>query len=115
STDIWEIKMTPEVVASYNSIAISEAANRIQPSAANAASQRARELKLAGHDVVDLTTGEPDFPTPAHVCEAAYKAMLAGQTRYTAVDGTLELKSAITRKFKRDNQLGYSTNEICVG
>lgn len=106
--------MTPEVVVPTNSIALSDAANRIRTSAANAASQRARELRLAGHDVIDLTTGEPDFPTPDHICEAAHRAMLAGQTRYTAVDGTLELKTAIASKFKRDNDLHYSTNEICV-
>lgn len=93
---------------------LSEAARRIKPSASNAASQRARELSASGRSIVDLTTGEPDFATPAHICEAAIAAMQAGQTRYTTVDGTLQLKQAITQKFLRDNELEYTPQEISV-
>ena len=94
---------------------LSAAVRRIRPSAVNMASQRARELKAQGRNIVDLTTGEPDFATPAHVCEAAIAAMRAGQTRYTTVGGTLELRQAIARKFMRDNSLDYSPAEIFVG
>src|SRR3546814_9624310 len=65
--------------------------------------------------IVDLTTGEPDFETPGHICDAALAAMRAGQTRYTTVDGTLELKQAIARKFRRENGLEYAPQEISVG
>ena len=94
---------------------LSAAVRRIKPSAVNQASQRARELRAQGRSIVDLTTGEPDFATPAHVCEAAAAAMRAGKTRYTAVGGTLELRQAVSRKFKRDNGLDYAPAEIFVG
>ncbi len=94
---------------------LSAAVRRIKTSAVNLASQRVRELKAQGRSIVDLTAGEPDFATPAHVCDAAIAAMHAGQTRYTAVGGTLELRQAIARKFKRDNGLEYAAAEIFVG
>lgn len=94
---------------------LSAAVGRINPSAVNLASQRARELRAQGRSIVDLTTGEPDFPTPVHVCEAAIAAMRAGKTRYTAVGGTLELRQAVSRKFERDNGLDYPPAEIFVG
>jgi aspartate aminotransferase len=88
---------------------------RIVASPSTMAAQRARELKAQGHDIVTLTTGEPDFPTPDHVIEAAYRAMRGGQTRYTTVSGTAELKAAVIEKFRRENGLGYTSGEIMVG
>ncbi len=88
---------------------------RIKPSPTIAVSTKARELKAAGHDVIGLGAGEPDFDTPDHIKEAAYKAIREGQTKYTAVDGTPELKAAIAAKFKRENGLTYNAAEITVG
>src|SRR6186997_787804 len=75
---------------------------RARLTASAAATQRVRELRAAGVDIVALTQGEPDFNTPDHIIEAAYRAMHAGQTHYTPVDGTPELKAAIVEKFHRD-------------
>jgi aspartate aminotransferase len=88
---------------------------RVVTSPSTLAAQRAREMKAAGADIVSLTTGEPDFPTPAHVTEAAFRAARAGQTRYTTVSGTPELKAAIIAKFKRENGLDYATENVIVG
>jgi len=88
---------------------------RIKPSASSTAAQRARELKAQGHDIISLTQGEPDFPTPEHVKEAAYEAMRRDDTRYTNVDGTIELKEAVCAKFRRENGLAYAPDEISVG
>ena len=76
---------------------------RIKPSASSGAAQRARELRAAGRDIVNLGQGEPDFPTPDHIIEAATKAMRAGETRYTDTDGTPQLKEAVAAKFLREN------------
>lgn len=76
--------------------------------------QLGRELKAQGHDVISLSLGEPDFVTPKHICEAAKKAIDEGFTFYTAVPGTLELRKAIAAKFKRDNGLEYSPEQIVV-
>lgn len=89
--------------------------SRIKPSATIAISQKARELKEQGKDVISLGLGEPDFDTPDFIKEAAYKAMKAGDTKYTAVDGTKELKESIIEKFKRDNGLTYTPDQITVG
>jgi aspartate aminotransferase len=89
--------------------------DRIKPSPTIAVTNKARELKAAGHDVIGLGAGEPDFDTPDHVKEAAIKAIRAGQTKYTAVDGTPELKAAIVAKFKRENRLDYTAAQITVG
>ena len=78
---------------------------RIEPSASSVATQRARELRAEGHDIIALTQGQPDFDTPDHVLEAAIDAMYAGETRYTPVMGTPALRDAIRFKFKRDNNL----------
>lgn len=78
------------------------------------AGQRARELRAQGRDIVALTSGEPDFDTPEHVREAAYRAMNAGQTRYTDVGGTVALREASAEKFQRENGLTYTANEIIV-
>ena len=92
-----------------------ERLSRIRPSPTMAVTGRARELKAAGHDVIGLGAGEPDFDTPDHVKEAAIAAIRAGYTKYTAVDGTPELKEAICAKFKRDNSLDYTPAQINVG
>ncbi|MEO9902900.1 pyridoxal phosphate-dependent aminotransferase [Nisaea sp.] len=94
---------------------IADRLGRIKPSPTIAISAKARELKAAGGDVIGLSAGEPDFDTPAHIIEAAIDAMKRGDTRYTDPDGTPELKDAICRKFKRDNNLDYSRNQITVG
>ena len=88
---------------------------RIKPSPTIAVTTKAQELKAAGRDVIGLGAGEPDFDTPANIQEAAIKAIKAGQTRYTAVDGTPALKQAIVAKFKRENNLTYAPNQISVG
>jgi aspartate aminotransferase len=88
---------------------------RVVTSPSTLAAQRAREMKAAGADIVSLTTGEPDFPTPEHVIEAAFRAARAGQTRYTTVSGTPELKQAIIGKFRRENGLEYAAENIIVG
>ncbi|MCB1476257.1 MAG: pyridoxal phosphate-dependent aminotransferase [Rhodobiaceae bacterium] len=89
--------------------------DRVQPSATIAVTNKARELKAAGRDVIGLGAGEPDFDTPENIKEAAIKAIREGQTKYTAVDGTPELKSAIAAKFKRENGLTYDASQISVG
>src|SRR6185295_10927981 len=73
------------------------------------------ELKAAGRDVIGLGAGEPDFDTPENIKEAAIKAIRDGKTKYTAVDGIPELKAAIAAKFKRENNIAYSADEISVG
>ena len=88
---------------------------RVKPSATIAVTNKARELKAAGRDVIGLGAGEPDFDTPDNIKEAAIKAIRDGKTKYTAVDGIPELKAAIVDKFKRDNGLTYATNQITVG
>ena len=88
---------------------------RIKPSASSGAAQRARELRAAGRDIVNLGQGEPDFPTPDHIIEAATKAMRAGETRYTDTDGTPQLKEAVAAKFLRENGLRFATKEISIG
>jgi aspartate aminotransferase len=88
---------------------------RIKPSATIAVTQKARDLKAAGRDVIGLGAGEPDFDTPDSIKEAAIKAIRAGETKYTAVDGTPQLKAAIAAKFKRENGLDYAPEQIIVG
>jgi aspartate aminotransferase len=87
----------------------------IKPSPTIAVSNLARELKAAGRDVIGLGAGEPDFDTPEHVKAAAIAAIHAGQTKYTAVDGTPELKAAIVEKFRRENGLNYRIDQVSVG
>ena len=94
---------------------ISDSLKRIKPSPTIAVTQKARELRAAGKDVIGLGAGEPDFDTPDNVKNAAIKAIKSGDTKYTAVDGTPALKKAITDKFKRENKLNYSTDQITVG
>jgi aspartate aminotransferase len=94
---------------------ISDSLKRIKPSPTIAVTQKARELRAAGKDVIGLGAGEPDFDTPDNVKNAAIKAIKSGDTKYTAVDGTPALKKAIITKFKRENKLSYSSDQITVG
>ena len=89
--------------------------DRIKPSPTMAVTALARELKAAGEDVIGLGAGEPDFDTPEHIKDAAITALRNGETKYTAVDGTPELKEAVCAKFKRDNELDYRADQINVG
>src|SRR3990167_2003567 len=94
--------------------ALAKRAQRIKVSPTFALSVRAAELQAAGKNIINLTIGEPDFDTPAHIKEAAIKAIHDGQTKYTAVDGTKGLKKAVVDKFLRENNLKYELNEILV-
>ena len=94
---------------------VSNNLKRIKPSPTLAVNQKARELKAAGKDVISLGAGEPDFDTPNNIKQAAIKAINDGDTKYTAVDGTPALKDAIIKKFKRENNLNYQTDQITVG
>jgi aspartate aminotransferase len=89
---------------------------RIKPSATIAVTDKARALKAAGRDVIGLGAGEPDFDTPDNIKEAAIKAIREGRaSKYTAVDGIAELKAAVARKFKRENELDYKPSQIIIG
>jgi len=96
------------------SIKLSKNLEKIAPSATVAMTQLARELKNEGKDVISLSAGEPDFDTPNHIKSAAIDAINRGETKYTAVDGIDELKEAIVKKFKRDNDLNFSKENISV-
>ncbi|MFI0849036.1 pyridoxal phosphate-dependent aminotransferase [Mesorhizobium sp. IMUNJ 23232] len=86
----------------------------VKPSASMAASMAAKALRARGVDVIDLGLGEPDFPTPAHIVEAAYQAAKSGQTLYTAAPGTPEVREAVASKFRRENGLDYKAEDIVV-
>ncbi|MEC8482648.1 MAG: aminotransferase class I/II-fold pyridoxal phosphate-dependent enzyme, partial [Pseudomonadota bacterium] len=88
---------------------------QVKSSPSMAVSQAAKQMVRDGMAVVDLSLGEPDFNTPEDIIQAAIVAMYKGQTRYTAPDGTPELKDAIIQKFKSDNALDFNRNEISVG
>ena len=94
---------------------ISDSLKRIKPSPTIAVTQKARELRAAGKDVIGLGAGEPDFDTPENIKNAAIKAIKSGDTKYTAVDGTPVLKKAIVDKFKRENKIKYTIDQITVG
>jgi aspartate aminotransferase len=89
--------------------------SRIQISPTTAASARVRELKAAGRDIIDMAIGEPDFDTPDDIKAAAHEAIDRGETKYTAVNGTVALRKAIIADYKRRLGLEYADNEICVG
>lgn len=94
-----------------------ELANRLKTvkvSASAAMTDKARELRDAGVKIVGLSSGEPDFPTPPHAIEAAHRAALAGDTKYPAQPGTAALRTAVQRKFKRENNLDYALDEILI-
>ena len=94
---------------------VSNSLKRIKPSPTIAVTSKAREMRAAGKDVIGLGAGEPDFDTPDNIKEAAIEAIRKGDTKYTAVDGTPELKRAIQAKFSRENDLSYDLDQISVG
>jgi len=94
---------------------LSDTLARVKPSATIAVTAKARELKTAGRDVIGLGAGEPDFDTPDNIKKAAIAAIERGETKYTAVPGIIELREAIAAKFKRENGLDYTADQIIVG
>ncbi|RWR12761.1 pyridoxal phosphate-dependent aminotransferase [Paenirhodobacter populi] len=94
---------------------LSDTLARVKPSSTIAISNKARELKAAGRDVISLSQGEPDFDTPDNIKQAAIRAIEEGKTKYTAVDGIPELKQAISDKFARENGLSYKPSQVTVG
>jgi aspartate aminotransferase len=95
---------------------LADALSRVKPSATIAVTQKARELKNAGRDIIGLGAGEPDFDTPDNIKDAAIRAIKEGRaSKYTNVDGIAELKDAIAKKFKRENELTYKPSQITVG
>jgi len=95
-------------------IQLSERVNRVKPSPTLAISALAQQLTAEGRDIINLGVGQPDFATPAHIKEAAIEAIHDNKTGYTAVDGIPELKDAIIKKFKRDNNLDFEMNQVLV-
>ena len=93
---------------------VSRRVQRVKPSPTVALTTRVIQLKAEGKDIIGMTVGEPDFDTPVHVADAGVEAIRKGFTRYTAVDGTAELKDAIIAKFRRDNHIEYQRNQILV-
>ena len=93
---------------------LSAALSRIKPSPTNSATDRARRLKAEGRDIVPVSSGEPDFPTPDNVLAAASEAMARGRTKYTPVGGIPELREAVVQKFKRENGLDYQVTQTIV-
>ena len=93
---------------------LSDRVQKVKPSATLAVTAKANELKAQGIQIVPMGSGEPDFDTPKNIQQAAVEAIHNGQTRYTAVDGTPDLKNAIISKFKRENNLDYSATEVMV-
>src|SRR4030088_1508955 len=94
---------------------LADSLKRIKPSATSAVTDKARALKAAGRNVIGLGAGEPDFDTPENVKRAAIRAIERGESKYTNIDGIAELKAAIARKFKRENELDYKPAQISVG
>ena len=94
---------------------LSDALSRIKPSATIVITQKARDLKAQGRDVISLSVGEPDFDTPDNIKEAAIAAIRRGETKYTPVSGIVPLREAIARKFKRENGLDYKPSQMIVG
>ncbi len=94
---------------------LSDTLSRVKPSPTIAMTGKALELKAQGRDIISLSAGEPDFDTPQNIKDAAKRAMDAGKTKYTVVDGIAELKAAICAKFLRENGLTYAPNQITVG
>lgn len=94
---------------------LSKRLSTMKISASTSMTNKAREIKRSGGEVISLSSGEPDFPTPENAIEAAHRAAVAGDTKYPPHAGTAELKEAIQRKFKRENNLDYALDEIMVG
>jgi aspartate aminotransferase len=95
-------------------VSLSKRVQKVKPSPTLAMTARAAKLKAEGKDIIGLAAGEPDFDTPLHIADAGVEAIRSGLTRYTAVDGTAELKDAIIAKFKRENALQYERSQILV-
>ena len=93
---------------------LSDALSRVKPSATLVMTQKARDLKAQGRDVISLSVGEPDFDTPDHIKEAAIDAIRRGETKYPPVSGIMPLREAIARKFKRENGLDYKPTQTIV-
>ena len=93
---------------------LADALSRVKVSATIAITQKARDLKAEGRDVISLSVGEPDFDTPDNIKEAAIAAIRRGETKYTPVSGIVPLREAITRKFKRENELEYKPSQTIV-
>src|SRR6202521_3327788 len=93
---------------------LAQALGRIKPSPTLAMTQKSRELKAAGRDVIGLAAGEPDFDTPDNIKEAAIAAIRRGETKYTSIEGIPELRAAIAKKFKRENNLDYKAAQTFV-
>ena len=93
----------------------SDRMSRIETSASAMMSQQAREMKADGIDVIALSSGQPDFPTPEHVIAAANDAAKRGETKYTTISGSNELKDVVLEKFKKENNLNYTRDEIIIG
>jgi aspartate aminotransferase len=93
---------------------LAQALARVKPSATIAVTQKARDLKAQGREVVSLSVGEPDFDTPEHICLAAKAAIDRGETRYTPVLGIPELREAVAKKFQRENGLDYKSSDVIV-
>src|SRR4029434_9492195 len=94
---------------------LARALTRIKPSPTLAMTQKSRELKAAGRDVIGLAAGEPDFDTPDNIKEAAIAAIRRGETKYTNIEGIPELRAAVARQFKRENNLDYKPAQCFVG
>ncbi|MFC0217468.1 aspartate aminotransferase [Pseudochelatococcus lubricantis] len=94
---------------------LADALSRIKPSATIALTQKARDLKAQGRDVISLSVGEPDFDTPDNIKNAAIEAIRRGETKYTPVAGIPQLREAVARKFKRENELDYKPSQTIVG
>jgi aspartate aminotransferase len=92
-------------------VSLAKRVHKVKPSPTLAVTARAAKLKAEGKDIIGLGAGEPDFDTPIHIADAGVEAIRKGITRYTAVDGTAELKDAIIAKFKRDNELTYDRSQ----
>jgi aspartate aminotransferase len=95
-------------------VSLSKRVQKVKPSPTLAMTARAAKLKAEGKDIIGLAAGEPDFDTPLHIADAGVEAIRKGLTRYTAVDGTTELKDAVIAKFKRENELTYDRSQILV-
>src|SRR6478672_3594714 len=96
---------------------LADALSRVKPSATIAATQKARDLKNAGREIISLSVGEPDFDTPDNIKQAAIDAIRRGETKYTPVAGIQPLREAVAKKFKRENGLDYKASQtiVCTG
>ena len=94
---------------------LADALSRVKPSATIVMTQKARDLKAQGRDVISLSVGEPDFDTPQHIKQAAVEAIARGETKYPPVSGIVPLREAIAKKFKRENGLDYKPSQTIVG